>query len=92
MRKPLITLATLVLLTAMLPVHPTRAGDDQANEKPSSVWMKQKLGASQNILGGLTKCRLRRDPFECGVDVVCRLSGKVGAGRHTGIPEHDERL
>jgi len=55
MRKSLITLATLALMTATLGLHPTRGGDDQEKEKQSSVWMKEKLGASQNILGGLTK-------------------------------------
>jgi hypothetical protein len=55
MRKSLIALATLTMMTAMLGVHPTRGGDDQAKEKQASLWMKQKLGASQNILGGLTK-------------------------------------
>jgi len=55
MRKSLITLATLALMTATLAVHPTRGGDDQGKEKQASIWMKQKLVASQNILGGLTK-------------------------------------
>jgi hypothetical protein len=55
MRKSLITLATLALMTATLGVHPTRGGDDQEKAKEASVWMKEKLGASQNILGGLTK-------------------------------------
>jgi hypothetical protein len=55
MRKSLITLATLALLASTLCVHPTRGYDDQPREKPASVWMREKLGASQNILGGLTK-------------------------------------
>jgi hypothetical protein len=55
MRKLLITLATLSLLTAVLGAFPARGGDNQEQEKQSSLWMKQKLVASQNILGGLTK-------------------------------------
>jgi hypothetical protein len=55
MRKPLITLAMLSLLPATFGVHPSRGGDDPAKEKQASVWMKQKLVASQYILGGLTK-------------------------------------
>ncbi len=55
MWKTLITVATLALMTATLGMHPTRGGDNQEPEKQGSVWMKQKLGASQNILGGLTK-------------------------------------
>jgi hypothetical protein len=55
MRKSLITLGTLALLSLTLSVYPTRGGDDQPKEKEASVWMKQKLVASQNILGGLTK-------------------------------------
>lgn len=47
-------LAALCLLLAMLPGHVTRAGDVQTKEKEASVWMKQKLAASQNILAGLT--------------------------------------
>lgn len=55
MRKSLKILATIMLMTATLAVHPTRGGDDQPKEKESSLWMKQKLAATQNILGGLTK-------------------------------------
>ncbi len=55
MRRFLTTLATLILMAATLAVHPTRGGDDPEKDKQSSLWMKQKLVASQNILGGLTK-------------------------------------
>jgi len=55
MRKSLTTLATLTLMTATLALHPARGGDEQAKEKEPSIWMKQKLVASQNILAGLTK-------------------------------------
>jgi hypothetical protein len=55
MQKYLTRLAALVLLTAALPGNPTRGGDEPPKEKAASLWMKQKLVASQNILGGLTK-------------------------------------
>lgn len=55
MPKPLTTLATLILMTATLAVHSTRGGNQDEKDKQSSIWMKQKLVASQNILGGLTK-------------------------------------
>jgi len=55
MKKSLSRLAALILLTAALPAHPTRGGDEPTKEKAASLWMKQKLVASQNILGGLTK-------------------------------------
>jgi hypothetical protein len=54
MRRSLKVLAALLLTTATLAVHPIRGGDEQEQDK-SSLWMKQKLAASQNILGGLTK-------------------------------------
>ncbi|MGP0065942.1 MAG: hypothetical protein ACLQGP_20375 [Isosphaeraceae bacterium] len=55
MRKSLTTLATLTLMTATLAFHSARGGGEQAKEKEPSVWMRQKLAASQNILAGLTK-------------------------------------
>jgi hypothetical protein len=57
MKKLVTTLVLLILLTAPLAVQPTRGGDDQdkGKEEPASIWMKQKLSASQNILAGLTK-------------------------------------
>jgi hypothetical protein len=55
MTRSLTILATLGLLLAVSGLLPSRAGDDQAKEKASSIWMKEKLGASQNILAGLTK-------------------------------------
>ena len=55
MKKPLTMFAALILLTAAFPGRPTLGGDDQPKEKAASLWMKQKLVASQNILGGLTK-------------------------------------
>jgi hypothetical protein len=54
MKKLLTTLATLMLIGAPLAALPTRGGDDQ-DETKSSIWMKQKLVASQNVLAGLTK-------------------------------------
>ncbi len=55
MKKSRTILAVLALITASLGVHPTRGGDDQPKDKEGSLWMKQKLVASQNILAGLTK-------------------------------------
>src|ERR1017187_1538171 len=55
MKKSLTALAILTLIAAPLAVPTTRGGADQEKESKSSLWMKQKLGASQNILGGLTK-------------------------------------
>jgi hypothetical protein len=55
MKRLHITLANLVLITAICGVHPTRGSDDQPKESAGSLWMKQKLAASQNILAGLTK-------------------------------------
>ena len=55
MKKSLTILATLLLFTAINGVHPTRGGDDQPKDKAGSLWMKQKLVASQNVLAGLTK-------------------------------------
>jgi hypothetical protein len=54
MKKLMTTLAVLALITALLGIHPTRGGDDPPKDKAASVWMKQKLVASQNILAGLT--------------------------------------
>jgi hypothetical protein len=55
MRKSLIALGAPVLCLAMLALQPARGFDDQAKEKQASLWMKQKLVASQNILAGLTR-------------------------------------
>lgn len=59
MRKLLAALAALLLITAPLLVQPSRGGaeqdKDKDKEKPASIWMKEKLSATQNILAGLTK-------------------------------------
>ena len=59
MMKLFTTLAALILFTVPLAVQPTRGGDgqdkDKDKEKPASIWMKEKLTASQNILAGLAK-------------------------------------
>jgi cytochrome c556 len=55
MRKSLTALATLTLIAATLALPTARGVDDQDQEKKASLWMKQKLVASQNILAGLTK-------------------------------------
>lgn len=51
------TLALLVVIAATLSIRHTRGADDQPDEKEkaASVWMKQKLVASQSILAGLTE-------------------------------------
>jgi hypothetical protein len=54
MKKSLTILATLVLITAMCGVNHTRGGDEQPKDNAGSLWMKQKLVASQNLLAGLT--------------------------------------
>jgi hypothetical protein len=55
MQKSLKIAATVVLIMAAVGIHPTRGGDDQPKHDAGSVWMKQKLVASQNVLGGLTR-------------------------------------
>lgn len=55
MKKSLTIMATLVFIMAMLGVHPTWGGGAQPKDEAASVWMKQKLVASQNVLAGLTK-------------------------------------
>jgi hypothetical protein len=55
MKKSMLTLAALGLIATPLVVQPTRGGEGQDQAKPASIWMKQKLSASQNILAGLTK-------------------------------------
>jgi hypothetical protein len=55
MKRSLTIVATLVLITAMCEVNRTRGGDEQPKDNAGSLWMKQKLVASQNLLAGLTK-------------------------------------
>jgi hypothetical protein len=55
MIKVLATLAPLTLIASTLGSDLTRGDDAQAQTTEPSVWMKQKLSASQNILAGLTK-------------------------------------
>jgi hypothetical protein len=52
-------LALLGLTAALLSRSPTQAGDRQEIEKAASLWMRQKLSASQNILAGSTKADFR---------------------------------
>jgi len=47
---PVVALTSLTLATYL-----ARGDDDKAQTKEPSVWMKQKLVASQNILAGLTR-------------------------------------
>ena len=55
MKRSLTVTAALVLFTAMLGLHPSLGGGEQPKDEAASVWMKQKLSASQNVLSGLTK-------------------------------------
>ena len=55
MKTSFTNLASLVLIAALCGVHPTRGGGEQPKENAGSLWMKQKLVASQNLLAGLTK-------------------------------------
>ena len=54
MSRFLISLAVLALIGTTVAPHLAR-GDDDEKAKASSIWMKQKLAATQNILAGLTK-------------------------------------
>jgi hypothetical protein len=55
MRKVLITLAAIALMASTFSVRRAVGGDDQPKQRQPSLFMKQKLGASENILAGLTK-------------------------------------
>jgi hypothetical protein len=55
MRKLLTTLTALALMNSTLAIDLARGYDEKAKYQEPSVWMKQKLSASQNILAGLTK-------------------------------------
>jgi hypothetical protein len=55
MNRLLTILAVTAVISAPLAVHATRGDDEKAQPKGPSLWMKQKLGASQSILAGLTK-------------------------------------
>jgi hypothetical protein len=72
-------IATSVLLVASLTAYHARAQVDDSRTK-SSVWMKQKLIASQNILEGLT--RADYDMIEknaAGMQIVAYLENWVRA-------------
>jgi cytochrome c556 len=49
------TVAIIAVISVTHAAHLAHGDDPKAPAKESSVWMKQKLGASQNILAGLTK-------------------------------------
>ncbi len=55
MSRLLAALFTMALIPAMVATHFARGDDDKPKAPEPSVWMKQKLTASQNILAGLTK-------------------------------------
>jgi hypothetical protein len=45
----------MAFISATPAIHLARADDGKAQTQEPSIWMKQKLTASQNILAGLTK-------------------------------------
>jgi hypothetical protein len=55
MRKLLTALTALALMSLTPAIHLARGDDEKAKPQEPSVFMKQKLSASQNILAGLTK-------------------------------------
>ena len=55
MRKLLTMLTAGALLGSMLAAHLGYGANAQPKQDQASIWMKQKLAASQNILAGLTK-------------------------------------
>jgi hypothetical protein len=55
MRKLLLALAVLALSNSSLAIQLARGDDEKAKHPEPSVFMKQKLSATQNVLAGLTK-------------------------------------
>jgi len=55
MRNLLTFLAALALMSSTLAIDLARGDDEKSKQQEPSVFMKQKLSASQNILAGLTK-------------------------------------
>jgi hypothetical protein len=49
------TVAMMAFFSTTLATYLARGDDGKAQAPEPSIWMKQKLGASQNILAGLTK-------------------------------------
>ncbi len=55
MRNLLTILAALALMSSTLAIELARGDDGKSKQQEASVFMKQKLSASQNILAGLTR-------------------------------------
>lgn len=55
MRSPLIALAAVVLVLALLSCSPSGADEKKPPSEEASVWMQKKLEFSQKILAGLTE-------------------------------------
>lgn len=55
MKKSIIAIASLALIMMMMCVHPSRGGGEPPKDDAASLWMKQKLSASQNVLAALTR-------------------------------------
>jgi hypothetical protein len=89
MRKPLTTLAALALVTATLTAHPARGRDEQPKDDEASVWMKQKLSATQNILHGLTKADF--DAIEKNAQAML-VVGYLEKWVRAGTPGYDRML
>ena len=90
-RSP-IMLATLILVTSTFTIHLARRLNAQEKEKQASLWMKQKLSASQNILAGLTTADFDAIEKNAQSMLAVGLSRKVGGGGYPRIPGDDQRL
>ena len=55
MSRLLTTVAIMAFISTTLAIYLARGDDGEAQALERSIWMKQKLVASQNILAGLTK-------------------------------------
>ncbi len=55
MKRSLTILVALLFITAVYGLQPTRGAGAQPKDDSASMWMRQKVTASQNILADLTK-------------------------------------
>ena len=78
MSRFLPSLAMLGLISTTVATYLAR-GDDDEKAKASSIWMKEKLSASQNILAGLTKEDYRGHREKCPIDGLRGLSWRNGS-------------
>ena len=92
MSRFLMSLAMLALISTTLAPHLARGDDDDDKAKSSSIWMKQKLVASQNILAGLTKEDYEAIEKNAQSMLVVGYLEKWVRADTPGIPEADERL